>query len=253
MQPKPPTVAQVPPGLDVCLVSQAAGEINQDCAGEFVCAGARILVLADGVGNSADGAESARRLLTWLQEDCEQGCIDLDPLVWVDRLLRFDAALCGGIQAGETAGVVAAVVGGTVVGASVGHASAWLIEGEGLVDLTERQYRRPLLGTSTAMPVGFGPLPLDGTLLLASDGLTAYAERGRIAEVARGEFLDLCVADLVALARLPSGDYFDDVSVVLCRTGAAVPAPGEAWSVDEVEAPEEIVLEGGIDGSREPA
>jgi len=53
----------------------------------------------------------------------------------------------------------------SIVGASVG-------------DLTEHQYRKPLLGSGAAIPIN-----LDGTLILGSDGLFKYADFSQISQI----------------------------------------------------------------------
>ena len=75
---------------------------------------------------------------------------------------------------------------GRIVGASVGDSGAWMLTGKTILDLTENQHRKPLLGSDEASPVGFGPFELSGRLLIASDGLFKYATQSDIAQRAMG-------------------------------------------------------------------
>jgi hypothetical protein len=66
-------------------------------------------------------------------------------------------------------------VDATITGASVGDSGAWLLRDSRIVDLTAGQRRKPLVGRGCA-PFRIEPIPFDGTLLVASDGLFAYAK-----------------------------------------------------------------------------
>lgn len=52
-------------------------------------------------------------------------------------------------------------------------------------------------------------------MLVATDGLHAYAPMAVIVEVARSAALDDAARKLIALPRLPSGEIPDDIAVVL--------------------------------------
>jgi hypothetical protein len=43
-----------------------------------------------------------------------------------------------------------------------------MLNGKAVVDLTESQHRKPLLGSDETVPVGFGPVELSGRLLIAT-------------------------------------------------------------------------------------
>ena len=112
--------------------------------------------------------------------------------------------------------VVAAVRGARVVGASAGDCGAWIVT-ERIDDLTERQVRKPLIGTGSAVPVPFEAGLGTGTLVLASDGLFKYARRNQIASLARDADIRRSAEQLARLPRLRSGELQDDVAIVLCR------------------------------------
>ncbi len=94
-----------------------------------------------------------------------------------------------------------------------------MITAREIVDLTERQNRKPLLGSGQASPVSFGPIPLRGRLLLATDGLFKYAPSAAIQQRALGESVDQAVDALVAGLRLRSGSFQDDVAILLIEEG----------------------------------
>jgi serine/threonine protein phosphatase PrpC len=132
-------------------------------------------------------------------------------------LLRsLDLTLFAEPAAGEATAIIALVTPQLVVGASVGDSEAWLIRHGVELVLTEAQNRKPLLGSGRAEPVGFGPVRLEGRLVVASDGLFKYCDRERLLSVATAEPLGVAATNLVAEARLPSGALQDDVSIVLC-------------------------------------
>ena len=67
------------------------------------------------------------------------------------------------------------------------------------------------------MPMGFTAPALDGTLLIASDGLFNYAPVESLRQVAQEADLEAAAHQLVELVRLPSGALWDDIAVILCR------------------------------------
>jgi serine/threonine protein phosphatase PrpC len=147
----------------------------------------------------------------------------LEPFVsssWIDLLGSVDALVEHDRAAGETTAVIVAVTdSGLVVGASCGDSGALVVRGDGTVDeLTEGQHRKKRIGSGIAVPVGFDRLALEGTLVVASDGLLGYARPTVIAEVVLvTEDLDDAASALVGRVRLPSGSLMDDVAVVLVR------------------------------------
>jgi hypothetical protein len=78
---------------------------------------------------------------------------------------------------------------------------------------------KPFIGSGTARPAPFGPIPLVGRLLVGSDGLFKYAPRARVVAGASRSSLEAAADALIAEVRLKSGRFQDDVALVLCQQG----------------------------------
>ncbi len=173
-----------------------------------------VAVVADGAGGTGGGAEAARgvieavRHLGW-QRESER---------WVELLGRLDSSL----SPGQTTAVIVAVSATGLGGASVGDSEAWWWDGPAEQALTQAQRRKPLLGSGSAVPVGFVlEARRAGQLVLGSDGLWKYVRWERLAEALRHPPRE-AAHHLVESVRYPSGALPDDVSVIVCRVG-----PGE--------------------------
>jgi len=181
---------------------------TEDRAAVFTRDAGLVVALADGAGGSRGGAAAAQAIVDAVR--------DADDTDWTTLMLRVDDAFA--VTGGETTAVVLALDGDAVVGASVGDSGAWWIDDQGIIDLTEKQIRKPLIGTGESSPFAFRLRGLErGTLLVASDGLWKYAKADDIARVARTADLAAAAAGLVDLVRLPTGTLQDDVAIVLCR------------------------------------
>ena len=190
--------------------------VGQDRADVFHVGDALVVVVADGAGGIAGGAEAADAVVAAVREAVEAG-VDLRPRPWSDLLVALDRRMLASPEIGESTAVVVAVSPEGVAGSSVGDSAAWIAAPDRLLDLTAYQARKPFLGTGAARAVGFAAGPLAGTLLVASDGLVKYDSREDIARTARGEDLASAAATLIQQVRLPSGQLQDDVAVVLVR------------------------------------
>ena len=136
-----------------------------------------------------------------------------------------DTAVRAAAHGGQTTLILVVIDRSGVRGSSVGDSEAWIVRDGGVTRLTERQRRKPLLGSGEAVAVPFGAAPLDGTLVVGSDGLFKYTSAAKSAEAARSPEVDGIPERLVDLVRLRSGSVPDDVAVVVCRAdygGAAV-------------------------------
>jgi serine/threonine protein phosphatase PrpC len=167
-----------------------------------------VIALADGAGGTGNGAVAAQAVV-----DAIAGSRALD---WTALLPELDADGAR-LGHGESTAVALAVTGAGIRGASVGDSEAWLVRGDDIVELTEHQARKPLVGGG-ATPIAFQAGPLAGaTLVVASDGLFRYGNRRDIARIATGADLVAAANALVDLVRLRTGALQDDVSIVLVR------------------------------------
>ena len=172
-----------------------------------------IVVVADGAGGVGGGATAAQAVCDLvIGRPLETS---RSPEDWVTVLQDADRLMTKSREGGLTTAVVLEVSGTVVFGASVGDSGAWMIGPEGIVDLTQRQLRKPLIGNGEALPVVFGPSFIDGRLLIATDGLFKYAPRAELAKRAVSGSLDDAVRALVDSVRLRSGALQDDVAVAL--------------------------------------
>jgi PPM family protein phosphatase len=175
--------------------------------------GSRTLaVVADGAGGMGGGAAAAAMVCSIAAGRARTGTTGTAE-DWARCLYDVDQALVH--TGGQCTAVIAEISQGHVFGASVGDSGAWMIHGKTVIDLTENQHRKPLLGSDEAMPMGFGPIELSGRLLIATDGLFKYATESEIAQRAMGVSLKDAVDRLIAGVRLHSGALQDDVGIIL--------------------------------------
>ena len=173
-----------------------------------------IIAIADGAGGQSGGAEAAELAIKLIsqraaslatQNDCEKLLVEVDKIISADR------------GAGETTAVVVVVSASGVIGASVGDSGAWILNSEGIDELTRGQARRPFLGSGGTFAVGFTRNELDGTLLVATDGLLKYTSREAIASIVEKSKFNDAPAALVDLVRYTSGNLPDDAAIGLCH------------------------------------
>jgi serine/threonine protein phosphatase PrpC len=173
-----------------------------------------IIAIADGAGGRSGGAEAADLAAKLIGERAETLSTQAD----CERLLtELDGTVASNNAAGETTAVVAIVSSAGIVGASVGDSGAWLVSATGIDDLTKNQIRKPFIGTRAAIPIGFTRAGLDGTLLVATDGLLKYTSREKITVTIQQSDFDTTPAALVSLVRYVSGALPDDVTCAICR------------------------------------
>lgn len=175
-----------------------------------------VVVVADGAGGTGSGSVAAEMTCA----ACMQAVAKPAPRTaqtWEEVLIEADLSVGRLANGGQSTAVVVEIVDGTVFGASVGDSGAWIVNENGVTDLTENQRRRPLIGFGGVGPVGFSISDFSGRLLVATDGLFKYARRARIAELVRQGTLEEAVSALIAEVRLPNGSYQDDIAIVLCE------------------------------------
>jgi PPM family protein phosphatase len=173
------------------------------------------IVVADGAGGTGGGGRAAQSVCdaaveAFRDRSARRGC-------WDACLRKIDTVLARAGYGGMSTAVVAEIDDGRVFGASVGDSCAWLVSRDGVLDLTERQARKPLLGSGEAEPRAFGPMLFRGRLLVGTDGLFKYAPRTRLTSVVEQGTAEATVVALVDAVRLKDGRLQDDVGVVLCE------------------------------------
>ncbi|MCE9572933.1 MAG: serine/threonine protein phosphatase [Deltaproteobacteria bacterium] len=202
-------------GFRWSLTSAPARGAGEDRAAVFAVPDGLVVALADGAGGTSSGATAADAVIAAVAEVAE-GMRGGVAAAWMRLLTRLDRAPAA-LGHGQCTAVVAHVTRYGVVGASVGDSGAWIVRADAIDELTADQARKPLLGSGARVaPLGRGAI-LAGTLVVASDGLFAYAPRDAIAAIARGPDLAAIGPALVARVRLPSGAMPDDAAIIVVR------------------------------------
>ena len=203
--------------LDLVAFRVAHLSVGQTAAGEdrvavLVHPDRIVIGVVDGAGGTGRGGEAADTVIDRLREHS-----DVPPFDLVGFLQDCDLELSHKGRGGETTAVVVVVDENGIRGASVGDSGAWLVASATHVDLTRQQIRKPLIGTGEAVPIPFVSGPLEGTLLVATDGLLKYSRAARIREILSESELDEAPRRLIDSVRLHSGVLQDDTTVVICR------------------------------------
>jgi serine/threonine protein phosphatase PrpC len=176
------------------------------------CGSRTLAMVADGAGGTGGGAAAATMACSLAAQRMRTGSTGTAE-DWQSCFYEMDQALFR--TGGQCTAVVVEISGGSIVGASVGDSGAWMLTGNAIVDLTENQQRKPLLGSDESLPVGFGPFKWSGRLLIATDGLFNYAVASDIARLAMAGSVEDAVENLIADVRLRSGALQDDVGIIL--------------------------------------
>ena len=193
-----------------------AGEKElQDRAEIFHCGPNLVLVVADGAGGMSGGAEAAEFVLNGIKKQIAS--VDLNSEALNKLLISLDQEMASIAAFGETTCVIAIVSDNGVVGSSVGDSGSFVFSKASVDNLTAGQIRKPFLGSGRANPAGFTRKQLDGTLLVASDGLLKYTSTEKVAATILAADLEVAANKLVDLVRYQSGALPDDISVLLAR------------------------------------
>ncbi|MBE7493162.1 MAG: SpoIIE family protein phosphatase [Planctomycetes bacterium] len=171
------------------------------------------VALADGMGGMGGGTLAAESAVQYALEAMNEAPGLIVASQWPELFWRLDRRVNTTREAGETTLVALETDGRLVCGASCGDSGAWLVAGDRVVNLTEHQMRKPLVGSGQADPVSFTAELGDGLLLVASDGLFRYTGARNICETVRRVPLPDLPRALVDLVRLKSGRLQDDVAV----------------------------------------
>jgi PPM family protein phosphatase len=193
----------------------AGGSELQDRAESFWCGSNLVLVAADGAGGMSGGAEAAQFLVEGVKKRIASKSMNTDGLNELLTALDREMAAAGAF--GETTGVAVVLSDSCVFGASVGDSGAFVISKAGLENLTANQIRKPFLGSGRAIPIPFTHGLLNGTLLVATDGLLKYTGLEKIAAIILAADFDSAANKLVELVRYQSGALPDDISILLAR------------------------------------
>lgn len=161
------TIAASRGPIDIEDAIQSPYGVCEDVTAVFeIPAGAAVL-LADGCSTGGNGLLAAQAVVK--DAIMHMTLSRWDPAALPRAILAADRA-CAARSGTGTATLIAAIVADDQVWlASTGDSQAWLF-GRDRVELTARQERRRV-GDRIALPELKGPEPLDGHLVLASDGL----------------------------------------------------------------------------------
>lgn len=198
------------PHVETVTATESYRERCEDRVAVFASDERTVIVVADGAGGVGSGDVAAETVVREVKRE--------HPVIhsadqWADLLRQIDFR----IAFGESTAVVADVRPYGIAGASVGDTQAWIIVNGTIIDLTQNQNRKPLLGSGSAVPVSFMTSPLEGVLLIATDGLFDYAKQDAITTmIAQSEFYAI-PRNGVEMVRLPSGDLWDDIGIVAVR------------------------------------
>jgi serine/threonine protein phosphatase PrpC len=198
------------------ILQSAAGNPENQDRGAIITSGPRqVLVVADGAGGLSGGAEAASMAVEFIHKHAE---LLETPASCVSILQKMDQEIARNRGAGETTCALAVVSDEQVFGASVGDSGVWVIGETGFKNLTERQSRKPFIGSGSAWPAPFTQSKVHGEyLLLATDGLLKYAPSERIIAVCRESAAETAAKNLIELVRYRSGALPDDVTVILAK------------------------------------
>ena len=193
----------------------AGGKELQDRAEIFWIGSNLVLTVADGAGGRSGAAEAAEFATQRVKQTL--GSANLSVKGLSELLESIDQQMVAAGNVGETTCVVAVLSENGIIGASVGDSGAWCISTSGVDNLSGSQSRKPFLGRGCATPIGFARDSLNGTLLVASDGLLKYTSAEQIAAVVLADDVDTSAQNLVGLVRYSSGALPDDISILLAR------------------------------------
>lgn len=196
----------------VVRATAASGVTSQDRADVFARGETAVLVVADGAGGRGDGAVAADAVLEHVRDVVLDPTFDLArPTSWCALFLELDRSIAA---FGETTAVVVVLAPGMLLHVHAGDSEAWIVRDRDVEPLTRHGEARARLGSNQAKPFAAVRGGLDGRLVVATDGLFRHAAADDIVALARRERFGGLADALVALPRLPSGAWPDDVAVL---------------------------------------
>lgn len=196
--------------FETASVTEGYQTVCQDRVAVLREAERTLIIVADGAGGSGAGDRASAAVLDEVRR-AFPAAASADG--WCEVLRATDLR----IGDGESTAVVVDLQPDHICGASVGDSQAWIIKGADILNLTERQHRKPLLGSGGAVPTGFTYGRLDGLLLVATDGFCNYVKRPELVKVVPFQEFAVLPRRLLGMVRLKSGQLWDDVGIVVCR------------------------------------
>ncbi len=125
-----------------------------------------LIALADGADSRGESQAAAALTVRELTRCFRNGALPDDPRDWEMILQGIDLTVFKDPVASDASALVMLVQRDVVVGACVGDGLAYIVPAVGDVTLLTGGHRGgPRIGTGMAVPVGFGPVPLDGRLI----------------------------------------------------------------------------------------
>ena len=196
--------------IETASVVVASGNKCEDCINIIHQDDRAVIVVADGAGGTGSGDIASQAVVKRVHEEYSS-IHSADQ--WGKCLESIDLDLA----VGESTAVIVDLRTYGIAGASVGDSLAWILIDDKITNLTKEQNHKPLIGSRSAKPMSFTAPALDGLLIIATDGLFSYVNRENIQAIAaKSEFYEI-PRKLVEEVRLPSGDLWDDTSVVVAR------------------------------------
>jgi len=171
-----------------------------------------LLTLADGQGGQRGGARAAQLACRVASEQAGHNLSD-----WVEMLTAADAMVAADADAGFTTLIGLSVEGSALTGASCGDSAVLAVCGLSQFHiLTTRQFKNPPVGSGEVSFVPFAmKLVHPWKVLAMTDGVWKYAGWERIRALAAEFCGEELLSQLQSAARLHSGQFPDDFTVVL--------------------------------------
>lgn len=185
---------------------------GQDRADIFARGDVAVLAVADGAGGLGDGNAAADLAMTRIREAVLDPGFDLlHPLAWARAFEALDRDVG---KVGETTAIIVGLSPGMTIACSAGDSEAWLARTDDVVKLVKRT---PRLGSGRVAPDCVVRGELDGRLVVGSDGLFRHVASDKLVAHLRTAPWAGLADSLVELARLPSGEFADDVAVLVAE------------------------------------
>jgi PPM family protein phosphatase len=170
--------------------------------------------ISDGAGGTGEGEAASYYVVEAFKELVHINSFD-NSEDFEGFLRGIDKELSCESHGGEATAIIGKVINGTVMGASVGDSEAWLFNLEYDYELTSLQNIKPLIGSGSSIPIGFGPINLDQSMLLGSDGLFKYTKHTEIKNLLSNSVKAKNIAEL---AKNETGKLQDDISAIyICK------------------------------------